>query len=143
MAGLWRTHPAVEEPAVTVVIPCFNQGRFLHDAIRSVFRQAYDSWEIIVVDDGSTEPHTKAVLRSLGYPRTRIIRQRNQGLPAARNAGMSAARGRYLVPLDADDELGFAFLPGTVDALERNPTAAFAHTWTRLFGNQDLSQQSR
>jgi len=131
-------YPELEDPAVSIVIPCFNQGAFLHDAIRSVFRQAFPSWEIVVVDDGSTDSRTRAVLAALHYPRTRIIRQRNQGLPAARNAGMRAARGRYLVPLDADDELGPAFLTATTDALERHPRAAFAHTWTRLFGNQNL-----
>ncbi|NNC92061.1 MAG: glycosyltransferase family 2 protein [Acidimicrobiia bacterium] len=139
MTAAWDgRHPEIATPEVTVVIPCFNQGEFLHAAIRSVFRQAFESWEIIVVDDGSTDPHTRAVLRSLHYPRTRILRQRNQGLPAARNAGMRAARGRYFVPLDADDELTPAFLSTTVEALAANPAAAFVHTWTRLFGNQKL-----
>jgi glycosyltransferase involved in cell wall biosynthesis/GT2 family glycosyltransferase len=131
-------YPEPSSPAVSVVIPCFNQGMFVHDAIRSVFRQSLDSWEIIVVDDGSTDPETKTVLRALTYPRTRLIRQRNQGLSAARNAGIAAARGRFIVPLDADDELAPAFLACTVEALEAAPGAAFAHTWTRLFGNQNL-----
>lgn len=139
MEGTWSgDFPELESPDVSIVIPCFNQGEFLHDAIRSVFRQAYPSWEIIVVDDGSTDPHTRAVLRTLHYPRTRIIRQRNQGLSAARNAGMRTARGRFLVPLDSDDQLSPAFLTSTVEALLARPDAAFAHTWTRLFGNQKL-----
>ncbi|NNL12292.1 MAG: glycosyltransferase [Acidimicrobiia bacterium] len=139
MQATWRgSLPELSDPVVSIVIPCFNQGQFLHEAIRSIFRQSFPSWEIVIVDDGSTDPATRAVLRSLHYPRTRIIRQRNRGLPAARNAGMTAARGRYLVPLDADDELTAPFLAATVEALDRNPEAAFAHTWTRLFGNQDL-----
>jgi hypothetical protein len=139
MAAAWGGgYPELGEPEVSIVIPCFNQGGFLHAAIRSVLRQTFGSWEIIVIDDGSTDPATRAVLRSLHYPRTRIVRQRNQGLPAARNAGMRAARGRYLVPLDADDELIPAFLSTTVEALQANPAAAYAHTWTRLFGNQNL-----
>ncbi|MGI9611080.1 MAG: glycosyltransferase family 2 protein, partial [Acidimicrobiia bacterium] len=139
MEAAWSgSFPEIQDPVVSIIIPCFNQGHFLHDAVRSVLRQSYPSWEIVIVDDGSTDPATRAVLRSLHYPRTRIIRQRNRGLSAARNAGMSAARGRYLVPLDADDELSPPFLAATVEALDRNPGAAFAHTWTRLFGNQDL-----
>ncbi len=139
MEATWNDdYPELDRPEVSIVIPCFNQGHFLHATIRSVFRQAFDSWEIIVVDDGSTDPRTRAVLRSLHYPRTRVIRQRNRGLSAARNTGMKAARGRYLVPLDADDELTPAFLTATVDALEARPKAAYAHTWTRLFGNQNL-----
>jgi hypothetical protein len=139
MEATWRgEYLPLPSPEVSVVIPCYNQGEFLHAAIRSVFRQDYDSWEIIVVDDGSTDPRTRAVLRGLHYPRTRIIRQRNQGLPAARNSGMRAARGRFLVPLDSDDELGTAFLSSTMEALDARPAAGFAHTWTRLFGNQKL-----
>ena len=139
MERTWsRDYPPLEAPDVSVVIPCFNQGEFLHDAIRSVFRQTYPSWEIIVVDDGSTDPATRGVLRALHYPRTRIIRQRNQGLSAARNTGMRAARGRFLVPLDSDDELSPAFLSSTVEALSVRPDAGYAHTWTRLFGNQKL-----
>ncbi|MDH3605483.1 MAG: glycosyltransferase, partial [Acidimicrobiia bacterium] len=138
MERSWRTHPELSDPAVSIIIPCFNQGQFLHDAIRSVLRQTYDSWEIIVVDDGSTDPETAAVLRALHYPRTRIVRQRNRGPSAARNAGVAIARGTYLVPLDADDELGLAFLSATVSALEGRPDAGFAHTGTRLFGHQNL-----
>ncbi len=139
MEAAWDgTHPELADPSVSIVIPCFNQGQFLHAAIRSVLRQSYPSWEIVVVDDGSTDPHTRAVLRSLHYPRTRVIRQRNRGLPAARNAGMVAAGGRYLVPLDADDELAASFLAATVEALEAKPEAAFAYSWTRLFGNQNI-----
>lgn len=139
MTGLGSgSYPELDEPEVSIVIPCYNQGRFLHDAIRSVFRQDHDSWEIIVVDDGSTDRETARVLRHLRYPRTRILRQRNQGLSAARNAGMRTARGRFLVPLDADDELGPGFLSATRHALEADDRAAYAHTWTRLFGNQKL-----
>ncbi|MGI9649146.1 MAG: glycosyltransferase [Acidimicrobiia bacterium] len=139
MEATWgRDQASPAEPDVSVVIPCYNQGEFLHAAIRSVFRQDYRSWEIIVVDDGSTDPNTRAVLRSLHYPRTRLIRQRNQGLSAARNTGMRAARGRFLVPLDSDDELGTSFLSSTIEALADRPRVGFAHTWTRLFGNQKL-----
>ncbi len=139
MAGTWEgDYPELANPEISVVIPCFNQGDFLHDAIRSVFRQTFDSWEIVVVDDGSTDPFTRNVFRKLSYPRTTVIRQRNQGLSAARNAGMRAARGQLLIPLDADDELTGHFMSTMRAALQGEPTAAFAHCWTRLFGDQNL-----
>lgn len=87
---------------VSVVIPCYNQAQFLPQAIESVLAQTYQLLEIIVVDDGSTDT-TAHVAGS--YPRVRYIKQRNQGLSAARNTGLRASKGNYLVFLDADDRL--------------------------------------
>jgi glycosyltransferase involved in cell wall biosynthesis len=102
---------------VTVVIPCFNQAHFLPAAIRSVQRQDGARVELIVVDDGSTDD-TSSVAAVLGV--ATVIRQRNRGLSAARNAGLRAARGEFILFLDADDEL----LPG---AIETGLAALLAH----------------
>ena len=126
----------VSSPEVTVVIPCFNQGEFVRGAIESVLVQTFPSYEVIVVDDGSTEPGTIAQLDELDYPRTTVIRQENSGLPGARNAGMRRARGKFLVPLDADDELAPTFLAEFHEALSGDPGAAFVHCWSELFGDQ-------
>lgn len=107
--------------AVTVVIPCYNQARYLGDAVRSVRRQRHPAVECLVVDDGSTDG-TAAVAQALGGG---LVRQRaNQGVSAARNAGLAAAQGDLVLFLDADDELlpdGIAHL---VDALAAHPEAA-------------------
>ena len=129
--------PDLAEPLVSIVVPCFNDGRYLDDSIRSVFNQTLTSFEVIVVDDGSTEPDTIATIDSLPWTRTRVIRQANQGLSAARNTGMSAARGTYVVPLDADDQLEPQFLETMVAALEPEPEAAFAACRARLFEDID------
>jgi len=92
----------LDNPLISVVIPCYNQSKFLGDAIESVIKQTYDKWEIIVVDDGS-EDDTQEV--ACQYRQVHCIRQKNQGLSAARNTGIDAARGVYLVFLDADDRL--------------------------------------
>src|SRR6266542_3718389 len=97
--ALW---PA-DEPLVSVIIPCYNYGEYLHDAIASVLAQELHDTEIIVVDDGSTDSNTRAVISALGTPRTRVIVQANAGLSRARNAGIKAARGKYICCLDADD----------------------------------------
>jgi glycosyltransferase involved in cell wall biosynthesis len=86
---------------VSVVIPCYNQGRFLSEAIETVLQQTYRNFEILVVDDGSTDD-TAAVAQS--YP-VRYIYQKNGGLPAARNTGIRASRGEFVVLLDSDDRL--------------------------------------
>jgi glycosyltransferase involved in cell wall biosynthesis len=101
---------ATVPPDVSVVITCYNLGRYLHEAIDSVLRQTLQSFEIVLVDDGSTDEFTGFYLDLLSAPRTRVIRTPNEGLPAARNAGIELARGRYICCLDADDRLMPAFL---------------------------------
>lgn len=96
---------ANQSPLISVIIPCYNYGHFLSEAVDSVLCQQKDGLtvEVIVVDDGSTDD-TPAVAQSLGSSIC-YIRQENQGLSAARNTGMHAARGDFLVFLDADDLL--------------------------------------
>ncbi|HXD72530.1 MAG TPA: glycosyltransferase, partial [Vicinamibacterales bacterium] len=108
-----RTSPAL----VSVVIPCFNQARFLQGTLRSVVAQEWPSLESIVVDDGSTDD-THAVAAALGA--TTVVRQANRGLSRARNAGLAAARGEYVLFLDADDELLPDAIRSGVAALERH-----------------------
>ncbi|MDB5309386.1 MAG: putative glycosyl transferase, family 2 [Gemmataceae bacterium] len=93
----------MHRPIVSVIIPCFRQGHFLGEAVDSALGQSYPAVEVIVVNDGSDD-HTDEVAR--GYRnRIRYIHQVNQGQAAARNAGIAAATGKYLVFLDADDLL--------------------------------------
>ncbi len=125
----------VASPRVSVVVPCYNHGRFLEDALFSVFDQTFGSWEVVVVDDGSTDPETVAVLAGLDLPRVSVVRQDNAGLPAARNSGIRASRGEFIVPLDADDELLPDYLARMVETLDAAPDAAFAHCWAELFGD--------
>ncbi len=127
--------PELDRPEVTVVVACFNQGEYLDDALASVLAQTYSSFEIVVVDDGSTDPATVRAIDRLDWPRTRVLRQENRGLPGARNAGIAGARGHYVVPLDADDELAPGYLEALHAALDREPGAAYAHCWAELFGD--------
>ena len=122
-------------PRVSVIIPCYDHGSFVEDALVSVFEQAFESWEVVVVDDGSTEPETRVILAALDLPRVQVIRQENAGLPAARNTGIEASRGEFIVPLDADDELLPAYLERMIETLDASPDAAFVHCWAELFGD--------
>jgi glycosyltransferase involved in cell wall biosynthesis len=87
---------------VSVVIPCYNQARFVGEAIASALAQTHQPIEIVVVDDGSTDDTADVVSR---YRGVRLIRQDNRGLPAARNVGWRASHGQYVIFLDADDRL--------------------------------------
>ena len=127
--------PILDRPRVSIVIPCHNHGTLVDGALTSVFEQTFASWEVVVVDDGSTEATTLDALDAIDLPRVRVIRQDNTGLPGARNAGIRATTGEYIVPLDADDELLPDYLERMVEALDRSPRAAFAHCWAELFGD--------
>lgn len=91
---------------VSVIIPCYNTGHYLAEAIQSVLDQTCQDFAIVVVDDGSTD-NTAAVVKQFTDPRIHYIYQANQKLPAARNNGVAEARGEYLAFLDSDD----LFLP--------------------------------
>lgn len=106
-------------PLVSVVIPCYNQGRYLGEAIESALAQDLNAQEVIVINDGSTE-RSGEVARSFGE-RIRYLDQENRGVSAARNAGIRLAAGRYIAFLDADD----LCLPGRLSTqttiLDRHP----------------------
>ena len=109
-------------PAVSVVIPAYNQGQYLRGAIKSVLAQTYHDYEIIVVDDGSTD-NTAAI--AAGFePDIRYIYQDNQGLAGARNTGIRQARGEYIALLDSDDLWLPSFLEAMMALAAANPRAA-------------------
>lgn len=110
-----------ENPLVSVVIPNYNHARFLGDAIRSVLNQDYRGFEIVVVDDGSTDD-SREVAAGFG-DRIRYIHQTNAGLSAARNTGIRAAQGSLIGVLDADDMYEPMFLDTLVNALKSDPDA--------------------
>ena len=117
-AGMTRNMPATD-PTVSVVLPCYNLGRFLHQAVESVLAQSFGNVEIVIVDDGSTDEYTTALLDDFKRPLTRVLRQPNGGVASARNLGIRATTGRYVCCLDPDDRLRpeyFARAVGILDA---------------------------
>ena len=83
----------MKHPKVSVVIPCYNLGRYLDEAVASCLLQSFHEFEIVVVDDGSTEAETRDLLRDYRRPRTRVIATANRGLAAARNLGADSSGG--------------------------------------------------
>jgi glycosyltransferase involved in cell wall biosynthesis len=118
-----------EAGLVSIVIPCYNQAHFLHEAIESALAQTYSHREVLVVDDGSTDRTAEV---AAAYATVRYIRQENLGLSAARNTGLKQSRGEYLVFLDADDRLLPKALEIGVDSLLEHPSCAFTSGYCRI-----------
>jgi len=98
-------------PRVTAIIPCFNHGRFVAEAVRSVLHQSEAETSAVIVNDGSTDGTTPGACDRLASGRVAVIHQENRGLPAARNRGAAAARGaEFLIFLDADDYIEPTFV---------------------------------
>lgn len=112
---------------VSVIIPTYNYGTFIREAIESVQRQTLEDIEIIVVDDGSTDD-TPAVLASISDPRLRVWRAPNGGRSVARNIGLEMARGDFIAFLDADDRWRPRKLERQVAMMEREPSLAAVFT---------------
>lgn len=123
-------------PKVSVIIPCYNLGQYLAEAVDSVLTQTCQDFEIVVVNDGSTDPATEALLGAFRRPKTRVIHAPHGGLGAARNLAIANCTGEYLCALDADDRLEPTFLTKTTEILERDPSVTFVSTWLRTFGEE-------
>jgi len=92
---------------------------------------------MIIVDDGSTDRESLAILDALSHPKIKIVRQANKGLPGARNTGIRAGKGEYILPLDADDKIAPACLRRSVDVLQANPDIAIVYGDLGLFGHEN------
>jgi len=95
--------PALDAPHVSVIVTCYNLGRFLDEAVESVLSQTFQDLEIVVVDDGSTEPETRRLLADYRRPKTSVVHSENRGVSAAKNLGIAHTKGMYICALDADD----------------------------------------
>ncbi|WP_230969323.1 glycosyltransferase [Nitrogeniibacter aestuarii] len=117
---------------VSVVIPCYNSGATIEQTVASVRGQSWEEVEVVVIDDGSSDPQTVEVLSRLQG--VRLIRQENSGLPAARNRGFEAANGHFVLPLDADDWIEPDAIESLMRALQTQQDCAFAYAHMQMEG---------
>lgn len=128
---------ATSVPLVSVIVPCYKQAHFLPAAIESVVAQTFFDWELIIVNDGSPDDTTRVATEIIAchpHRKIRLIVQANGGLARARNAGIKAATGKYILPLDSDDKLAPECLAKTVGYLETHPESKIVTTGRRDFG---------
>jgi glycosyltransferase involved in cell wall biosynthesis len=121
---------------VSVVIPCYNHGEFLPEAVGSVLAMQRSDVELIVVDDGSTDERTAKEMDALRAKKIRVVRQENQGLSGARNAGIRASNGRYILPLDADNHLRPGYVDHGIRILESQPQVGIVYGDAEYIGTR-------
>jgi glycosyltransferase involved in cell wall biosynthesis len=122
-------------PRVSIIIPCYNQGQFLKEALLSVQQCDQSLIETIIVNDGSTESFTNSYIASLSE-KYHIISQENKGLSAARNAGIAAAKGEYILLLDADNKIRPPYITTGIEVLERSADTAVVYGDAEFFGDK-------
>lgn len=135
-----QPYPTVA-PTISVIVPCYNYGRYLAEAVESVLEQSCQDFEVIIINDGSTDD-TRQVAEGLvaRYPShcIRLMNQENSGQPAiSRNNGIRFARGRYILCLDADDRLAPSMLKECLQVLEGDDSLAIAYTDRQDFDGVD------
>lgn len=121
---------------VSVIVPCYNQGKFLQETLASVRSQIFTDWEIIIVNDGSDDAETIKLLSVLDAPKINVIHTGNKGVAAARNRGIEAAKGMYILPLDADDLIEKDYLQKAVERLEVDEVLKVVYCNGEYFGDE-------
>ncbi|MDO4838187.1 MAG: glycosyltransferase [Clostridia bacterium] len=124
-------------PMVSVVMPCYNDGRYIQESVASVKAQTYPEIELIIIDDGSDDSHTIATLDALAKEDgIRVLHASHVGPSAARNAAIQEARGKYILPLDADDTINTTYIEKAVKILEGHRDTGVVYCEADLFGAQ-------
>ena len=123
---------------VSIIVPCYNQSQYLNEALESVLQQFYKDWECIIVNDGS-EDSTEEIAKKWVTKdvRFKFINQSNQGVSAARNAGIKSSKGRFVLCLDADDLISEDYVQLAVDAFSTKPNLSLVYSEAEKFGEQN------
>lgn len=117
---------------VTVVIPCYNDGSYIMEALQSIYNQTVLPQKIIIVDDGS-DSTTKKILSTINNPLVQILYQENKGVSSARNKAISVAQTEYILNLDADDYFESTFIEKAVAILHRDQEVVAVSSYCRVF----------
>lgn len=125
-----------EQGLLSIIIPYYNLGASLAKTLESVFAVDYPNYEVIIIDDGSTERDSVSILQKMEllYPNLKVIRQENHGLSYVRNRGCEIAQGEYITFLDADDLIAPDFYRRAIALLKQYLNAAYISSWLQYFG---------
>lgn len=124
-------------PKISIVIPCYNQGHFIREAIASAERiPEKELFEIVIVNDGSTDAATIAEMQALEKEGYHVVSQPNKGLGAARNAGIRVSKGEYILPLDSDNRIRPEYIYEGIRILDSDPSVTVVHGDAEYFGGK-------
>jgi len=134
-----------QNPFVSLIIPAYNAAPFIETTVHSVLQQTYQNWELLIVNDGSTDSTVDLISAYIDDARVRIFNKENTGVSDSRNTGLKYTTGEYVVFLDADDVLYENFLEKRVEALTLHPEYAMCCSYTRVIdaGGKSLSGMLR
>jgi glycosyltransferase involved in cell wall biosynthesis len=122
---------------VSIITPCFNQAQYLDEAVNSLFLQTYTNWECIIINDGSTDNTEEIALKlRLKDKRIKYLYQDHKGVSEARNNAIKNSKGKYLLPLDADDLISPTYVNECVSILENNEDVKIVYCEAEKFGEQ-------
>lgn len=129
-------------PVVSIIIPCYNQGLFLIEAIQSIEVSAIQDYEIIIVNDGSTDEQTLNVFNDLEQKGYSIIHQKNSGVCSARNTGIAQSKSEYILPLDADNKVHPEYWRKAINIMQSNPEVGVVYADAILFGEKNENRST-
>ena len=121
-------------PTVSVVMPCYNDGDYILDAVNSIKMQSYPQIELIIIDDGSDDEKTADILKMVNYRNLKVLRTNHLRPAGARNYGIKEASGKYILPLDADDTIESSYIEKAVIELESDSNIGIVYCHADLFG---------
>lgn len=114
-------------------MPCYNDGRYIQESIQSVINQTIQSWELIIIDDGSDDSETLLYLNKLEHPKIKIYFEEHGGPSHARNKGIKYASGKYILPLDADDIIAPSYLEKAISVLDQDSSIGIVYCEAEFF----------
>lgn len=121
-------------PLISVIVPCYNDGKYINECLNSIHNQNYKNYEIIVINDGSTNTLTNEIINNISHPNIRVLQTENQGPSKARNQAIKESKGKYILPLDSDNKIGKSFIKEAIEILETKSKIKIVNCNLRLFG---------
>ncbi|MBF0575876.1 glycosyltransferase family 2 protein [Dysgonomonas sp. GY617] len=125
-------------PAISIIVPCYNQAQYLPETLQTVLEQAYANWECIIVNDGSPDNTEEVALEWCGKDdRFKYLKKENGGLSDARNYGIKHSLGKYILPLDSDDKISKDYTREAIEVLEKDSAIKLVFCRAQLFGGDN------
>ncbi len=125
-----------DHPLVSVIMPCYNDGKYLPEAVTSLRNQTYPNIELIIIDDGSDDPQTRNELERVDFSNVKVLHTDHVRPAGARNVGIKAATGEYILPLDSDDMIEPEYIERAVAEIRKNPNIGIVYCHADLFGEE-------